>query len=195
MNKINSITAYKIIDLNGLTLADIRTDGKKALVLDDKSNGIIKNLFMAGWVRGREIIDKSMQYKIQPNPGIGIYYFSLSTGDALAVTTDDRCAALNGEICDEVEFEKLLHLLNTKQITATSASQGSPVSMLYNLAEHVDDEPHHKFDINQANEYGKMTADDNEQQQESEDKPNLNGLTAENDSLAIKILKTTKVEA
>lgn len=195
MNKINSITAYKITDLNGLTLADIRTDGKKALVLDDKSNGIIKNLFMAGWVRGREIIDQSMQYKIQPNPGIGIYYFSLSTGDALAVTTDDRCAALNGEICDEVEFDKLLHLLNSKQITASSAGQGSPVSMLYNLAEHVDDQKPHKFDVNQAMEYGKMTANDNEQVTDERNKPDLKDLTAENDGLAIKILKTTKVEA
>ncbi len=193
MSKINCITAYKVVDLNQQTLADIRTDGKKALVLDDKSNGIIKNFFEAGYVRGKEIIQGSTQYQLIPNSGIGIYYFSLSTGDALAVTTDDRCAALNGEICDEVEFEKLLHLINTKQITASSAGQGSPVSMLYNLAEYADDKPH-RFDYKQANEYAKRTEQDLDAKEEKRNKPDLSELSPENDSLAIRILNTLKVE-
>lgn len=193
MNKINSITAYKVTDLNGQTLADIRTDGKKAVVLDDKSNGIIKNIFEAGWVRGREIVDQSAQYKIEANIGIGIYYFSLSTGDALAVTTDDRCAALNGEMCDDIEFAQLLHLLNTKQITATSASQGSPVSMLYNLAEHAEDQPH-RFDHRQAMEFGEKTKEDLDRKEEARNHVDLTGLSPIHDAVAIQVLKTHKGE-
>ncbi len=191
MQKINSITAYKITDLDGMTLADIRTDGKKAVVLDDKSNGIIKNIMEAGWVRGREIIEQSAQYKVEANIGIGIYYFNLSTGDSLAVTTDDRCAAINGEMCDDIEFAQLLHMLNTQQITASSAGHGSPVSMLYNLALHSD-EKKHKFDHRQAEAYGDHTKEDLDKKDAYRHKVDLAGLSPEHDYVAIQILKSHK---
>lgn len=192
--KLNSITAYKVVDLTGQTVADIRTDGKKAVVVDDKTNGIIKNIFQAGYVRGKELVVSSNVYKIQPNTGIGIYYFSLSTGDSLAVTTDDKCAAINGEMCDEVEFEKILHLLNTRQITAQSAGSGSPVSMLYNLAEHSEEQKS-SFSLGQASQYADLTEKHIDKKVKQRNKPNLSGLNPEHDSVAIGILNTQKVEA
>lgn len=184
--KLNSITAYKVVDLNGKTIADIRTDGKKALVLKDQSNGIIKNMFEAGFVRGKELIEGSATFKLQANIGIGIYYFTLSTGDSLAVTTDDQSAALNGEICDEIEFAKILHLINTKQITASSAGHGSPVSMLYNLADHTP-QPKSKFNFDQARLYSDQVS-----KTQKENDINLDGLNPLDDAMAIAILKTQK---
>lgn len=192
--KLNSITAYLVVDLNNQSMADIRTDGKKCLILDDKSNGIITSVFRSGYVRGKDKIEASTQYKLVPKTGLGIYYFKLSSGDSLAVTTDDRSAALNGDILDEVEFEKLLHLLNTKQMTAVSDGQGSPVSMLYNLAEHAD-ESKPKMDLNMSNHYGKLAAKDSQTLADKRNKPDLSKLNKKDDWLAIQILNSQKVEA
>lgn len=110
---------------NAKPLAEIRTDGRKYEVFDDRTDGAIERMGGGDWptlVR-RLKLSSALRLRIKREGNPGILRYMLDSGDVAEVTTDGRTAILNGDILSEQQKNALMAAIANGQVTVTHKQQ------------------------------------------------------------------------
>lgn len=106
-------------------IAEIRTDGRRYEVFDDRTNGLVEKFGNGDYTALLRRVARSSQLRLRTkqegNPGVLRYM--LDSGDVAEITTDGRTAILNGDILSEQQKNNLMSAIANGTVTVTHKQQ------------------------------------------------------------------------